>query len=217
MIPIGDDEFATLREGAAVNGGFTVLAVLVILWLALRSARIIFAVFVEPVRGAVRHARGRLSAGGLAEPDFDCLFRAVHWHRRRFRLAISRRLPRRNVSSGRDLNGRTRRGRGPWASGWHSPPPATAAGLSCPSPRPPIRAFRNSADRGPRHDRWRLSNEHHGCCRRFLQLLNPPAEPHPLGYAFLAPADRFLERNRIPVLVGTGWRWFWRVRRCSIG
>ena len=36
-----------------------------------------------------------------------------------------------------------------------------------------------------------------------LRLLNPPAEPHPLGYAFLSPVDRFLERNRIPVLVIT--------------
>ena len=36
-----------------------------------------------------------------------------------------------------------------------------------------------------------------------LRLLNPPAEPHPLGYAFLSPVDRFLERNRVPVLVIT--------------
>ena len=36
-----------------------------------------------------------------------------------------------------------------------------------------------------------------------LRLLNPPAEPHPLGYAFLSPVDRFLERNRMAVLVGT--------------
>ena len=36
-----------------------------------------------------------------------------------------------------------------------------------------------------------------------LRLLNPPAEPSPLGYAFLSPVDRFLERNRMGVLIGT--------------
>jgi hopanoid biosynthesis associated RND transporter like protein HpnN len=36
-----------------------------------------------------------------------------------------------------------------------------------------------------------------------LRLLNPPAEPHPLGYQFLAPVDRFLERHRLSVLVVT--------------
>jgi hopanoid biosynthesis associated RND transporter like protein HpnN len=36
-----------------------------------------------------------------------------------------------------------------------------------------------------------------------LQLLNPPGEPEPLGYAALAPVDRFLEDHRVPVIVGT--------------
>jgi hopanoid biosynthesis associated RND transporter like protein HpnN len=36
-----------------------------------------------------------------------------------------------------------------------------------------------------------------------LQLLNPPGESEPLGYAALAPVDRFLERHRVPVIVGT--------------
>src|SRR5271165_6692896 len=50
-VPISDDEFATLKEGAALNGTLTLLAVLVILWLALRSARIITAVFVSLFAG----------------------------------------------------------------------------------------------------------------------------------------------------------------------
>jgi hopanoid biosynthesis associated RND transporter like protein HpnN len=36
-----------------------------------------------------------------------------------------------------------------------------------------------------------------------LYLFNPPGEPHPLGYSWLAPVDRFLERYRIPVIVLT--------------
>jgi hypothetical protein len=36
-----------------------------------------------------------------------------------------------------------------------------------------------------------------------LQIFNPPGEPEPLGYAALAPVDRFLEKHRVPVIVGT--------------
>ena len=46
-VQISDEEFGTLKEGAALNGALTVLAVLVILWLALHSARIMLAVFVS--------------------------------------------------------------------------------------------------------------------------------------------------------------------------
>ena len=34
-----------------------------------------------------------------------------------------------------------------------------------------------------------------------LAVLNPPSEPHPMGFAQLAPVDRFLELHRIPVVV----------------
>jgi uncharacterized protein len=36
-----------------------------------------------------------------------------------------------------------------------------------------------------------------------LRLLDPPAEPHPLGYAAMAPVDRFLGRHRMAVVVAT--------------
>jgi hypothetical protein len=36
-----------------------------------------------------------------------------------------------------------------------------------------------------------------------LQIFNPPAEPHPLGYAAMAPVDRFLRRHRMAVVVAT--------------
>src|SRR5207237_1217551 len=45
-VPLADEEFATVADGALVNGILTVIAVLVILRLALRSSKIIFAVFV---------------------------------------------------------------------------------------------------------------------------------------------------------------------------
>src|SRR5260370_11137030 len=36
-----------------------------------------------------------------------------------------------------------------------------------------------------------------------LNLLNPPGEGEPVGYAFLAPVDHFLEKHRVPIIVGT--------------
>ena len=36
-----------------------------------------------------------------------------------------------------------------------------------------------------------------------LNLLNPPGEKEPVGYAFLAPVDQFLEDHRVVIIVGT--------------
>ena len=36
-----------------------------------------------------------------------------------------------------------------------------------------------------------------------LNLLNPPGEKEPVGYAFLAPVDHFLEKHRVVIIVGT--------------
>src|SRR6202021_4193021 len=36
-----------------------------------------------------------------------------------------------------------------------------------------------------------------------LDLLNPPGEKEPVGYAFLAPVDHFFETHRVIVIAGT--------------
>ena len=35
-----------------------------------------------------------------------------------------------------------------------------------------------------------------------LKVINPPGEPEPLGFSWLAPVDAFMERQRIPILIG---------------
>jgi len=61
-VPIENEEFGTVREGAALNGIVTVAVVLLILWMALRSLRIILAVVIALFIG--------LSAtAALAAPD----------------------------------------------------------------------------------------------------------------------------------------------------
>jgi hopanoid biosynthesis associated RND transporter like protein HpnN len=52
-VPVDDDEFSTVADGAALNGAITILVVLLILWLALKQARLIAAVLVNLAVGLV--------------------------------------------------------------------------------------------------------------------------------------------------------------------
>jgi hypothetical protein len=66
-VAIANEEFATVKDGAIVNGIGTVLVVLVILWLALHSPKIIFAVFVTLFVGlSITTAVGLLMVGSLS-------------------------------------------------------------------------------------------------------------------------------------------------------
>ena len=46
-VPLSDEEFSTIADGAALNGMVTIVVVLLILWLALKQTRIIFAVLIN--------------------------------------------------------------------------------------------------------------------------------------------------------------------------
>ena len=94
-VPMADEEFATVKEGALRNGLITIAIVLFILWMALRSARLILRGVRQRVHRTCAHRRGRPCNGRLAQSDFDVVRGAVHRHRRRFRHSIQRALPRR--------------------------------------------------------------------------------------------------------------------------
>ena len=65
-VPMADEEFGTVAEGALLNACLSIGAVLLILWLALRSGRIIFAVLVRLFAGlAVTAAAGLALVGAL--------------------------------------------------------------------------------------------------------------------------------------------------------
>src|ERR1019366_3371767 len=65
-VPIANEEYATVQDGAIRNGIGTVIVVLVILWLALHSAKIIFAVFVNLFIGlSITTAAGLMMVGSL--------------------------------------------------------------------------------------------------------------------------------------------------------
>src|SRR5665213_2557084 len=63
---MADEEFATVQQGALVNGIGTLVIVLVILWLALKSARLIAAVFINLFVGlSITAALGLMMVGAL--------------------------------------------------------------------------------------------------------------------------------------------------------
>ncbi len=65
-VPMADEEFATVADGALLNGALTIAAVILILWLALRSARIILAVFLSLFVGlTITAAVGLAMVGAL--------------------------------------------------------------------------------------------------------------------------------------------------------
>ena len=76
-VALADEEFSTVKENAELNGILTILAVLLILWLALHSARIILAVFLTLMVGlAITAALGLMMVGAfnLISVAFAVLF-----------------------------------------------------------------------------------------------------------------------------------------------
>ncbi|WP_449413347.1 hopanoid transporter HpnN [Pandoraea soli] len=64
--PLSDEEFASVRQDAGPNAVVTLLAVLVVLWLAVRSGKMILAVFITLLAGlAVTFALGLMMVGAL--------------------------------------------------------------------------------------------------------------------------------------------------------
>ena len=65
-VPLGDEEFATLAQGAALDATLTLLSVIVLLWLAVRSATIVLALLLSLCAGlAVTAAFGLLVFGAF--------------------------------------------------------------------------------------------------------------------------------------------------------
>ncbi|MEO8319585.1 MAG: MMPL family transporter [Bradyrhizobium sp.] len=199
-IPMANEEYATVQDGAIRNGIGTVVIVLIILWLALHSAKIIFAVFVNLFVGlSLTTAVGLMMVGsfnllsiafavlfvGLGV-DFGIQF-SVRYRSERFK----------NDNLAEALAEAARRVAIPLSLAAM----ATASGFLCFLPTDykgiselgkiagagMLLAFLTSITTLP----------------ALLDLLNPPGEKEPVGYAFLAPVDEFLERHRVVIIVGT--------------
>src|SRR5579863_9842995 len=199
-VPMADEEFATIKENAGLNATVTIAVVLFILWLALRWIRIIFAVFVCLAVGlSITAALGMLMVGtlNLISVYFAVLFVGLGVDFG-LQFSVRYRAERHEVDNVREaLLQAGRRAGAPLtlaafatAAGFLSFLPTVYKGVSelgLIAGVGMLIAFATSITLLP----------------ALLSVLKPPSEPHPLGYAVLAPVDRFLERHRIAILVIT--------------
>jgi hopanoid biosynthesis associated RND transporter like protein HpnN len=199
-VPIANEEFATVQEGAVVNGIGTVLVVLFILWMALHSPKIIFAVFVNLFIGlSITTAIGLMMVGSLnlLSIAFAVLFVGLGVD---FGIQYSVRYRSERFKSN-DLRAALEKAAERSAVPLSLAAMATAAGFLSFLPTDykgiselgeiagagMIVAFTSSITVLP----------------ALLNLFNPPGESESVGYAFLAPVDRFLEKHRVVIIVGT--------------
>ena len=199
-VPIANEEYSTVQEGAIVNGVATVVIVLVILWMALHSAKIISAVFVNLFIGlSLTTAVGLMMVGSLnllsiafavlfvgLGVDFGIQF-SVRYRSERFK----------NEDLALALENAARRSAVPLSLAAM----ATAAGFLCFLPTD----YKGISELGKIAGAGMLIAfiTSITALPAMLKLLHPPGESEPVGYAFLAPVDEFLERHRVIIVVGT--------------
>ena len=199
-VPIANEEFATVQDGAIVNGIGTVLVVLFILWMALHSPKIIFAVFVNLFIGlSITTAVGlwMVSSLNLLSIAFTVLFVGLGVD---FGIQYSVRY-RSERFKGDDLRTALEKAAERSAVPLSLAAMATAAGFLSFLPTD----YKGISELGEIAGVGMLVafTTSITVLPALLNLLNPPGESEPVGYAFLAPVDQFLEDHRVIIIVGT--------------
>ena len=199
-VPMADEEFATVQQGAVVNTVSTVIVVLVILWLALKSARLIAAVFINLFVGlAITAALGLMMVGALnlISVAFAVLFVGLGVDFA-IQFSVRYRAERHLVPELRPALAQAAKKVGvpltlaaaAVAAGFFSFLPTAYLGVSELGQIAGVGmliAYLTSITLLP----------------ALITVLNPTGEPEPVGYRVLAPVDRFLQKQRVPVIVGT--------------
>ena len=199
-VPINDEQFGSIRENAARNGVVTCALVLLILWLALRSGRLVAALCVNVLIGlAATTAAGALMVGAFnvisiyfavlfvgIGVDFAIQF-TVRYRDERHKLGD---LGAAVLTAGSRIATPLALAALATAAGFFSFVPTDYRGVSelgLIAGVGMLIAFVTSVTVLP----------------ALIVFVNPPSEPKPLGYAFLAPVDDYLARRRRPILLGT--------------
>ncbi len=199
-VPIANEEFGTVADGAVVNGVGTVVVVLFILWLALHSAKIISAVFANLAIGLViTTAIGLKMVGSLnlLSIAFAVLFIGLGVD---FGIQFSVRYRSERFKSN-DLKTALAKAAEYSAVPLSLAAMATAAGFMSFLPTD----YKGVSELGEIAGVGMLVAFFSSITvlPALLSLLNPPGEDEPVGYAFLAPLDRFLEDHRVIIVAGT--------------
>ena len=199
-VPMADEEFATVQQGALVNGIGTVIVVLAILWMALKSARIIAAVFINLFVGlAITAALGLMMVGALnmISVAFAVLFVGLGVDFG-IQFSVRYRAERHDVPDLRDAltQAATKVGVPLTLAA-----AAVAAGFLSFLPT----AYRGVSELGQIAGVGMLIAYATSITLlpALITVLNPPGEPEPIGYKSLAPVDRFLQKYRVAVIGGT--------------
>ncbi len=199
-VPIENEEFATVKEGALVNGMITLAVVMLILWLALRSFRIILAVVVALFVGlSITAMIGLVMVGALnlisvafavlfvgLGVDFGIQF-SVRYRQERFKEPDLRSaLSQAGARAGIPLT---------------LAAAAVAAGFLSFLPTP----YRGVSELGEIAGAGMLIAYFTSITvlPALLCVLHPPGEQEGLGFAWLAPVDDFLENHRVPIIILT--------------
>jgi uncharacterized protein len=199
-VPIANEEYATVQDGAVVNGLGTVLVVLVILWLALHSPKIIAAVFANLFIGlSITTALGLMMVGSLnlLSIAFAVLFVGLGVD---FGIQYSVRYRSERFKTD-DLRGALVQAAERSAVPLSLAAMATAAGFLSFLPTD----YKGISELGEIAGVGMLVafTSSITVLPALLKLLNPPGESEPVGYAFLAPVDEFLEKHRVIIITGT--------------
>ena len=199
-VPMADEEFATVQHGALANAIATIVIVLTILWLALKSARLIVAVFLNLFVGlAITAALGLKMVGALnmisvafavlfvgLGVDFGIQFSVRYRAERHDTPELLPALDEAAAKIGVPLT----LAAAAVAAGFLSFLPTDYRGVSELGKIAGVGmliAYVTSITVLP----------------ALIAVLNPPGEAEPIGYKALAPVDWFLQEYRIPVIVGT--------------
>jgi hopanoid biosynthesis associated RND transporter like protein HpnN len=199
-VPMADEEFATVQQGALANGIGTLIIVLTILWLALKSARLISAVFINLFVGlAITAALGLMMVGALnmISVAFAVLFVGLGVDFA-IQFSVRYRAERHDVPDLRTALALAAEKAGlpltlaaaAVAAGFLSFLPTNYRGVSELGQIAGVGmliAFITSITFLP----------------ALITVLNPSGEPEHIGYRFLAPVDRFLQTHRVAVVGGT--------------
>ena len=200
QVPMNDDQFSVIRNSALRDTLTAILGVLIVLWLALRSIKIIVAVFFSLMVGlAATAALGLAMVGsfnlisiaffvlfvGLGVDfgiQFSVRYRSERHDHRRF---------------GNSVEKRGAEGRQPLALA----AAATAVGFFAFLPT----SYRGLSELGLIAGCGMLIA--FACSitlvPAMLMVLNPPGEAAAVGFKGLAPLDDFLQRHRVAVIFGT--------------
>jgi hopanoid biosynthesis associated RND transporter like protein HpnN len=199
-VPIQDEEFATLKENALRNTIGTIFVVLAILWLALKSPKIILAVSISIFVGFVITAALGLWLVGALNPvsiafavlfvgigvdfgiQFSVRYRAERYENDDLSVAL--------VSTAKNVGVPLTPAAATTAAGFFSFLPTAYGGFSELGEIAGVDmivAYLTSITLLP----------------ALLMVLNPPGEKEPLGFRALAPIDRFTERHRVAIIIGT--------------